>query len=571
MTGRHWLRRFGAVAGILVAFAMAQEARADIPKELYEGLGIKADASPKQLYDKLVERNNAPYKETGGKGAHGKYWEPIPISKYFDPVFYKPPTTVKEVADGKACYECHAKETPGAVAAYKKSAHADLDAIRKLPDGDPRAYKKAKLEEVEKNLRSIGKLGANEKLQRVGCIDCHVDVGAQKGDHRKDLRMPDVTVCGTCHLQEFAERESERDTQTWPHNQWPKGQPSHALGYWANVDLATWAAMEEREIAEGCTMCHIQNKCDTCHTRHQFSAVEARKPEACAICHNGVDHNEYENFLLSKHGAVYQSLGDTWNWDVPLKDAIAKGGQTAPTCAFCHMEYKGKFGHNVVRKVRWAFNPTPAIADNLDHPWFEARKEAWVETCTNCHSESFGRAYLEMVDKGTKSGLAKEQEARKVVEKLYADGLLTGQKTNRPAPPAPEVDAPGGFFQLFWAKGNNPSAIEREFVEMWEHDLIKLYKGLAHANPGGFTYSEGWAPMMGRYARIMDEDTKLREMHDLKQRLAKLEEGRKTGFLELDSRVKQASVGSLGGGLLFAGSLALWWQRRRGRHEGDGR
>lgn len=106
---------------------------------------------------------------------------------------------------------------------------------------------------------------------------------------------------------------------------------------------------------------------------------------------------------------------------------------------------------------------------------------------------------------------------------------------------------------------------------MWEHDLIKLYKGLAHANPGGFTYSEGWAPMMGRYARIMDEDTKLREMHDLKQRLAKLEEGRKTGFLELDSRVKQASVGSLGGGLLFAGSLALWWQRRRGRHEGDGR
>lgn len=127
---------------------------------------------------------------------------------------------------------------------------------------------------------------------------------------------------------------------------------------------------------------------------------------------------------------------------MPLKDAIAKGGQTAPTCAFCHMEYKGKFGHNVVRKVRWAFNPTPAIADNLDHPWFEARKEAWVETCTNCHSESFGRAYLEMVDKGTKSGLAKEQEARKVVEKLYADGLLTGQKTNRPAPPAPEVDAP---------------------------------------------------------------------------------------------------------------------------------
>ena len=28
----------------------------------------------------------------------------------------------------------------------------------------------------------------------------------------KDLRMPTADVCGTCHLQEFAERESERDT-----------------------------------------------------------------------------------------------------------------------------------------------------------------------------------------------------------------------------------------------------------------------------------------------------------------------------------------------------------------------
>ena len=560
-----------AVAAILFMI-VAGGARAEIPKETFDALGVSPSAPPNELYNKLTDRYNAPYKESKGKGTHGKYWEPIAISKYFEPAFYTPPTTVKDVTDGKGCYDCHAKETPGAVAAWKKSAHSDLDAIRKLPDSDPRAYKKAKLAEAEKNLRALGKLGANEPLNRVGCIDCHVGVGAAKGDHRKDLRMPDVTVCGACHLQEFAERESERDTLKWPHKQWPDGRPSHALGYWANVDLGTWAAMSEREIAEGCTQCHIQNKCDTCHTRHQFSSVEARKPEACANCHNGVDHNEYENFLLSKHGAVYQALGGTWNWEAPLKDAIKTGGQTSPTCAYCHMEYKGKFSHNVVRKVRWAFNPTPAIADNLKHEWFEARKDAWIGTCNNCHSERFARAWFDMIDNGTKAGLAKTEEVRKVVEKLYADGLLPGQKTNRPLPPAPEKDGPGEFFQLFWAKGNNPTAVEREFVEMWEHDLIKLYKGLAHINPGGFTYSDGWSPLLGRYARIMDEDVKLREMADLKTRLAKLEgKNKKQGFLDLDSPTKQASLGGLGGGLLLAGGLSLLgWNRQRRRSEEGG-
>jgi hydroxylamine dehydrogenase len=46
---------------------------------------------------------------------------------------------------------------------------------------------------------------------------------------------------------------------------------------------------------------------------------------------------------------------------------------------------------------------------------------------------------------------------------------------------------------------------------MWEHDVIKLYKGLVHSNPGGFTYTEGWSELMRDYAIIMDENTKLRE------------------------------------------------------------
>jgi len=542
--------------------------RADIPSETYEALGISKSASPKELYEKLTERYRDPA-QGAGKGSHAQYWEPIAMSAYLDPMsFYTPPTSVKEVSSREECVACHTDETPGHVVAWKKSTHSNLGAIRNLSPADSRYYKLKKLETVETNLQSLGLLEEGKQLSDVSCMDCHVGVRqTAKADHTKDIIMPTADVCGTCHLQEFAERESERDTMNWPQGQWPNGRPSHALDYKANVETAIWAGMEEREIAEGCTACHIsQNKCDTCHTRHQFSAAEARKPEACANCHNGVDHNEFENYMVSKHGAVYQTMGDQWDWEVELKEAITKGGQTAPTCAYCHMENEGKFGHNVVRKVRWAFNPTPAIADNLDHEWFTSRQEAWVTTCTACHSESFARAMLSQVDNGIKQGLVYEQAAKKVVTDLYDEGLLVGQKTNRPLPPAPEADAPGGFYGLFWAKGNNPTAIERVYTEMWEHDLIKLYKGLAHFNPGNYTYSNGWAKLMGDYAEIMDMDTTIRETVDLKKRVAALEAQKQSSLFIPDTNLKKASLGGLGSGMLLLGILLAGYHRRRKRN-----
>ncbi len=215
--------------------------------------------------------------------------------------------------------------------------------------------------------------------------------------------------------------------------------------------------------------------------------------------------------MMSKHGTVYQTHKHKWDFEVPLKDAVVKGGYTAPTCQTCHFEADGKYSHNLVKKIRWAFNPTPAIANNLDHPWFEERKQKWINSCTECHSRSFAKAYLDTADRGTIQGLAIEQEAKQIVLALHKDGLLVGQNDNRPKPPAPVKDAPGGFFQLFWAEGNNPSRVERIYADMWEHDLIKLYKGLFHVNPGGFTYTEGWSPLVKGYAEIMDEDTRLRK------------------------------------------------------------
>ena len=177
-----------------------------------------------------------------------------------------------------------------------------------------------------------------------------------------------------------------------------------------------------------------------------------------------------------------------------------------------------------MRKIRWANYPAvPGIAENITSEWSEERLDSWVKTCTQCHSERFARSYLEFMDKGTLHGLAKFKEAHGVAEKLYKEGLLTGQKTNRPAPLAPDKEMFAGFTQLYWSKDNNPAAIELRVLEMGENNLPKLHVGLAHVNPGGWTYTEGWGPMNRDYVEVMDENTKIREMAALQARVAKME------------------------------------------------
>ncbi|TEA78989.1 multiheme c-type cytochrome [Allopusillimonas ginsengisoli] len=563
----------GRILAVVVAMLLAAPVSATIwesvPDEQLTALELKRDASPKELYDALSAR----YLAELNKGKLAQWWEPIPMDQYLAPtLFYTPPNIDMEVSRSQ-CVDCHKAVTHGWVKSWEKSVHANLDEIRNLDENDVRAYKKGIIAEVEGNLRSLNLLAEGKQLGNVGCIDCHMGVGMEKGNHKDDLRLPDRTACGSCHLRQFAEAESERDTLVWPQDQWAPGHPSHTVDYIANVETATWAALQQREVAASCTMCHTnQTKCDNCHTRHEFSLVEARKPQACATCHNGVDHNEYENFMMSKHGTVYQTLGHTWDWNARLADAFEVGGQTAPTCQTCHFEYKGEFTHNVVRKVRWGFLPFQSIVDNLDDPWFESRKQAWQSTCSQCHSPRFAKTYLDMMDSGIKEGTALVESTRKVVQKLYDDQLLVGQKTNRPALPEPEVDEPGAFSSLFFAQGNSATIVDRTFAEMWEQHVAQYMKGLEHVNPGGWTYSSGWSDLIKDQIIINEHDTQLRAQAALEERVSKLEgqtAGKKAAFLPsapgniqvagitLDTRYTSGSLAMLGGGLLLGGMVSI--------------
>lgn len=154
-----------------------------------------------------------------------------------------------------------------------------------------------------------------------------------------------------------------------------------------------------------------------------------------------------------------------------------------------------------------------------------------------------------------------------MVKGLYDDNLLTGQTTNRPDPPPPMKAGYSQFFQLFWSKDNNPSSLELKVLEMGENDLPKGHKGLAHVNPGGFTYTEGWGPLNRAYVEIQDENSKLRHEMELHARVAKLEKKSKQSLLDIDSTEGKISLGGLGGGMLLAGTIALAGWRRREKRE----
>src|SRR5665648_565931 len=158
MVAKFWLRTIMLVSGLLLV-AAAHASIPSVPSETYEALKLDREkTTPKQLYDALVKRYKDPA-QGAGPGTMAEYWEPIPYGKYLDPAtFYTPPTSMRDVAGRSECVECHTDESPVWVQAWKRSTHSNLDKVRNLKPSDPTFYKKAKLEDVESNLRSMGKL-----------------------------------------------------------------------------------------------------------------------------------------------------------------------------------------------------------------------------------------------------------------------------------------------------------------------------------------------------------------------------------------------------------------------------
>ena len=157
--------------------------------------------------------------------------------------------------------------------------------------------------------------------------------------------MPTADVCGNCHLQEFAERESERDTITWPKDQWPKGRPSHALDYRANVEVEVYAGMSQREIADGCTSATSIRTSATPAIPGMNSRWPTRaslRPAAPATA--APTTINWEAYTMSKHGMQYQARKGKLELERGAQGCHYQGrAELHRPAQSCHMEYQGKF------------------------------------------------------------------------------------------------------------------------------------------------------------------------------------------------------------------------------------
>jgi len=181
--------------------------------------------------------------------------------------------------------------------------------------------------------------------------------------------------------------------------------------------------------------------CSSCHTAHQFSIKEARKPETCGKCHLGPDHPQIEIYEESHHGARYEADEDTWNWTaMPWKVGV---DFSAPTCTVCHMSEiatpSGKVivagTHDVGSRLKWEIqakfimyqssNPNLAAGGfKPDRELGEENRERMERVCMQCHSPEWVEGYFEKYEMVLEDYNVTAKYVYNFLNKMYEEGLI---------------------------------------------------------------------------------------------------------------------------------------------------
>jgi len=146
--------------------------------------------------------------------------------------------------------------------------------------------------------------------------------------------------------------------------------------------------------------------CTACHQRHEFSMVQARRPESCGKCHLGPDHPQKEIYDESKHGINFYANVDKMNLD-SSKWVAGEDYWAAPTCATCHMSATSELPitHDVGDRISWTLRPP--ISEKVDakaikqgekvKPWRERRKDM-KSVCKSCHGSNVVENFYDQFD-----------------------------------------------------------------------------------------------------------------------------------------------------------------------------
>lgn len=197
---------------------------------------------------------------------------------------------------------------------------------------------------------------------------------------RHGISAAAVSGCWQCHGSEVKVMRSGRlDPATWPNTGIGRINPDGSEG-----------------------------ACTACHSRHRFSAAQARTPATCGKCHMGPDHPQLEIFNESKHGIAYYANLDKMNLDNE-KWIVGEDYHAAPTCATCHMSATKDqpVTHDVGLRISWNNRPAisirPEVSDakmglpGKDVPW-QTRRANMINVCLNCHNQNYVNAFYLQYD-----------------------------------------------------------------------------------------------------------------------------------------------------------------------------
>ncbi|MFH1010104.1 MAG: multiheme c-type cytochrome [bacterium] len=273
--------------------------------------------------------------------------------------------------DTNLCLDCHRSVTPGIVADWQASRHAQT-----VP---AEALKKSTLE----RRISAQTIPAELAGTVVGCAECHAMNSQARADAFEHNGTKIYTVvspanCAVCHPVERSQYEQNIMSNAFANldaNPLYRDLVNSINGIQTYTDMKTaLTPPDDATNFESCYYCHgtdvkvtgsvkretdfgemdfpvlsgwpnqgvgrlnpdgTVGSCASCHTRHAFSIEMARKPYTCAECHTGPDVPAYKVYEVSKHGNIHSSMGEKWNFDnVPW---VVGKDFTAPTCATCHV------------------------------------------------------------------------------------------------------------------------------------------------------------------------------------------------------------------------------------------
>jgi hypothetical protein len=195
--------------------------------------------------------------------------------------------------------------------------------------------------------------------------------------------------------------------------------------------------------------------CSACHSRHDFSRIQARTPETCGKCHLGPDHPQKEVYEESKHYIRFRSHQDEMNLNSPTW-VVGIDYTAAPVCATCHVAatLNQASTHDVGFRISW--NNRAEVSFRSEE--WKRRRRGMEDVCFSCHNPNYVSHFFQQYDAGIELYNDKfAKPAKEIIEKL---------KKAKAIDPAPFNET-----------------IEWTYFYIWHHDGRQARNGIAMMGP----------------------------------------------------------------------------------------